>query len=171
MGDGGSLLVGLLVARVTMAAVTRSYLGPSGVVVAALLVSLVIFDTTLVTISRTRAGRSILSGGRDHLTHRLALRFGGPRNVALALAAAQLVVSGVTIGVAQAGVGWVLLAGGLGALLGLLLIWQFEKPVLSDEAAAFASPDESIALRSLGTQRASIPAAVPQVAPEATPSD
>jgi hypothetical protein len=34
MGDGGSLLLGLLVARVTMAAVTSSYLGPSGVIVA-----------------------------------------------------------------------------------------------------------------------------------------
>jgi UDP-GlcNAc:undecaprenyl-phosphate GlcNAc-1-phosphate transferase len=129
MGDGGSLLIGLLVARVTMAAVTRNYLGPSGVVVAALLVALVIFDTTLVTVSRTRGGRSLLSGGRDHLTHRLALRLGGPRNVAFVLAISQLVVSGVTIGVAQAGVGWVLLAGGLGLGLGLGLIWQFEKPV------------------------------------------
>ena len=62
MGDGGSLLLGLLVARVTMAAVTRNYLGPSGVIVAALLVGLVIFDATLVTFSRTRGGRSVLNG-------------------------------------------------------------------------------------------------------------
>jgi UDP-GlcNAc:undecaprenyl-phosphate GlcNAc-1-phosphate transferase len=140
MGDGGSLLVGLLVARVTMAAVTRNYLGPSGVVIAALLVSLVIFDTTLVTVSRTRAGRSVLSGGRDHLTHRLALRLGGPRNVALTLAIAQLIVSGVTIAVAQAGVGWVLLAGGAGIAFGFAMIWQFEKPVQEPEAAVLATP-------------------------------
>ena len=126
MGDGGSLLLGLLVARVTMAAVTRSYLGPSGVIIAALLVGLVILDTTLVTVSRSRAGRSVLSGGRDHLTHRLAHRLGPPRNVALTLAATQLVVCGVTIAVARAGVGWVLLAGGVGAVLGGLMIWQFE---------------------------------------------
>jgi UDP-GlcNAc:undecaprenyl-phosphate GlcNAc-1-phosphate transferase len=128
MGDGGSLLVGLLVARVTMAAVTQNYLGPSGVVVAALLVALVIFDTTLVTVSRSRAGRPLLTGGRDHLTHRLALRLGGPRNVALTLAAAQLIVSGVTIAVAEAGVGWVLLMGVAGIVLALVLIWQLEKP-------------------------------------------
>jgi UDP-GlcNAc:undecaprenyl-phosphate/decaprenyl-phosphate GlcNAc-1-phosphate transferase len=135
MGDGGSLLLGLLVARVTMAAVTRSYLGPSGVVVASLLVGIVILDTTLVTISRTRAGRSILSGGRDHITHRLLRSLGAPHNVALTLGLAQLTVCGVTIGVAQAGIGWVLLAGGVGLALGGVMIWQFEKPV--DQEPAF----------------------------------
>jgi len=139
MGDGGSLLLGLLVARVTMAAVTRSYLGPSGVIVAALLVGLVIFDTTLVTISRSRAGRSVLSGGRDHLTHRLSRHLGGAHNVALTLAVAQLLVCGITIAVARAGVGWVLLAGAAGVVLGGVMIWQFEKPVV-DETEPAAEP-------------------------------
>ena len=156
MGDGGSLVLGLLVARVTMAAVTRDYLGPSGVVVAALLVGLVIFDTTLVTFSRTRAGRSVLSGGRDHLTHRLALRLGGPRNVALALAASQLILCGVTIGVAQAGVGWVLLAGGAVIVFGLALIWQFEKPVISA-----VEPSEQVSMT--GVQSSAIPSPLPLV--------
>jgi UDP-GlcNAc:undecaprenyl-phosphate GlcNAc-1-phosphate transferase len=126
MGDGGSLLIGLLVARVTMAAVTKNFLGPSGVIVAALLVGLVIFDTSLVTISRRRAGRSVLTGGRDHLTHRLASRLGLPRNVALALAGAQLMLCGITIAVARAGVGWVLLAGAATVAFGCLMIWQLE---------------------------------------------
>lgn len=157
MGDGGSLLVGLLVARVTMAAVTRGYLGPSGVIIAALLVALVIFDTTLVTISRTRAGRSVLSGGRDHLTHRLAERLGSPRRVALALATTQVVLCGVTIGVSQAGVGWVLLAGCAGVVLGGLLIWQFESPLRlnqSDERDGYESgPAGSKASHALGELR------------------
>jgi UDP-GlcNAc:undecaprenyl-phosphate GlcNAc-1-phosphate transferase len=136
MGDGGSLLLGLLVARVTMAVVTRSYFGPSGVIVAALLVGLVIFDTTLVTISRTRAGRPLLSGGRDHLTHRLMRRLRTPRKVALALAATQMTVCGVTIAVASAGEGWVLLAGLLGVVFGGVTIWQFEKPTYTQEPAA-----------------------------------
>src|SRR4051794_2796237 len=126
MGDGGSLPIGLLVAGITMAAVTPGYLGPSGVIVAALLVGLVIFDTTLVTVSRSRGGRPVLSGGRDHLTHRLARRLGAPRHVALALATAQLVICAVTIAVAEAGIGWVLLAGGSGVVLGGVLLWQFE---------------------------------------------
>jgi UDP-GlcNAc:undecaprenyl-phosphate GlcNAc-1-phosphate transferase len=139
MGDGGSLVVGLLVARVTMAAVTRHYLGPSGVIVAALLVGLVIFDTTLVVISRSRAGVPVLTGGRDHLTHRLAGRLGAPRNVALALAVAQLVLCSITIGVAQAGVGWVLLAGGLGLLAGAAMIWQFERSAWFNRALSMSA--------------------------------
>lgn len=138
MGDGGSLLIGFLVARVTMAAVTRSWLGPSGVVVGALLVGLVILDTTLVTVSRRRGHRPLLSGGADHLTHRLARRLGGPRNVALTLAATQLALCGVTIAVVEAGVGWVLLAGGAGVALGAALIWQFERSVWSAEPEARA---------------------------------
>jgi UDP-GlcNAc:undecaprenyl-phosphate GlcNAc-1-phosphate transferase len=134
MGDGGSLLVGLLVARLTMAAVTKNYLGPSGVIVAALLVGLVIFDTTLVTISRTRAGRSVLVGGRDHLTHRLSSRLGAPRNVALTLALTQLALCGITIAVAQAGVGWVLLAGLATLAFGAVLIWQFERSIWFEHA-------------------------------------
>jgi UDP-GlcNAc:undecaprenyl-phosphate GlcNAc-1-phosphate transferase len=129
MGDGGSLLIGFLVARVTMGAVTRGWLGPSGVIVGGLLVGLVILDTTLVTVSRSRGRRPVLSGGSDHLTHRLAKRLGAPRNVALALAVTQLALCAVTIAVVEAGVGWVLLAGGAEVVLGGILIWQFERSV------------------------------------------
>jgi UDP-GlcNAc:undecaprenyl-phosphate GlcNAc-1-phosphate transferase len=138
MGDGGSLVIGLLVARVTMAAVTRHYLGASGVIIAALLVGLVIFDTSLVTISRSRAGLSVLTGGRDHLTHRLAGRLGKPRDVAFTLAVVQLVLCGTTIAVAQAGVGWVLLAGAAGLMGGLMMIREFERKTWLDRSAAVA---------------------------------
>jgi UDP-GlcNAc:undecaprenyl-phosphate/decaprenyl-phosphate GlcNAc-1-phosphate transferase len=161
MGDGGSLLLGFLVARVTMAAVTRSYLGPSGVIVAALLVSLVIFDTTLVTISRSRAGQPVLTGGRDHLTHRLVRKLGTPRHVALSLALTQLVVCGLTIAVAQAGVGWVLLAGAAMAVVGGVLIWQLETvPVFRREApTAVAAPGQAGVVEPTVAEAAEIPAA------------
>lgn len=126
MGDGGSLPLGLLVAAMAMTSVTREYLGPKGVVIGGLLVGLVIFDTTLVMISRSRNGRSVLSGGRDHTTHRLRQWLGTPRNVAITLAATQLGLCGVTIVVARAGGGWVLLAGGVALMFGAGLIWQFE---------------------------------------------
>src|SRR4051794_24641638 len=127
MGDGGSLLIGLLVGGLTMGIVRPAYFGPSGVIVAALLLGLVILDTTLVVFSRSRGGRPVLSGGRDHLTHRLARRLGPPRNVALALAAVQLVLCAMTIAVAQAGVGWVVLAGSMGLALGAGLISELEQ--------------------------------------------
>jgi UDP-GlcNAc:undecaprenyl-phosphate GlcNAc-1-phosphate transferase len=132
MGDGGSLPIGLLVAALTISAVhsNYNYLGPAGVVVGGLLVGLVILDTVLVTYSRTRAGRPVLSGGRDHLTHRLVERLGSPRAVAVALAAGQFALCGVTIAVARAGFGWILLAGSLGVAFGGVLIWQLERPWL-----------------------------------------
>lgn len=126
MGDGGSLTLGLLVAALAMTSVTTEYLGPKGVVIGALLVGLVIFDTTLVTISRSRGGRSVLTGGRDHTTHRLGQWLGSPRNVAVTLATTQCLLCAATITLAQAGKGWVLLAGGVALVFGGALLWQFE---------------------------------------------
>jgi UDP-GlcNAc:undecaprenyl-phosphate/decaprenyl-phosphate GlcNAc-1-phosphate transferase len=144
MGDGGSLPLGLLVAGEAMTVVTRNYLGPSGVVIAALLVGMVVLDTTLVTISRSRAGQPVLTGGRDHLTHRLVKRVGSPRRVALALALTQLCVCAVTIAVAQAGTGWVLLAGGVCLVFGAVLIRQLEiSPLLRPDRAVTVTQAES----------------------------
>jgi UDP-GlcNAc:undecaprenyl-phosphate GlcNAc-1-phosphate transferase len=126
MGDGGSLPLGLLVAAMAMNSVTQNYLGPKGVVVGALLVGLVIFDTTLVTISRSRAGASLFTGGRDHTTHRLAQVLGSPRRVALTLASVQVGLCGLTIGVAQAGTGWIVVSGAVAFVFGSVLVWQFE---------------------------------------------
>jgi UDP-GlcNAc:undecaprenyl-phosphate GlcNAc-1-phosphate transferase len=127
MGDGGSLPLGMLVAALTMSVVRSDYLGPRGVVIGALLVGLVILDTTLVTYSRTRGHRPLLSGGRDHLTHRIVDRLGSPAAVTATLAITQFAVCGVAIGAARAGLGWVLLAGGLCLVFGLVLIWQLER--------------------------------------------
>ena len=103
-----------------------TYFGPKGVVVGALLVGLVIFDTALVTVSRSRAGLSVLAGARDHTTHRLRQWVRTPRQVAVVLATTQLLLCAVTITLAQAGRGWVLLAGGVALVFGGALLWQFE---------------------------------------------
>jgi hypothetical protein len=66
--------------------------------VIALLPGVVILDTALVSVSRTRRGVSLLTGGRDHLTHRLLARLGSARSVAvtLALLQASLVTLAIT---------------------------------------------------------------------------
>ena len=70
MGDSGSLFIGFLVA----------YLGiklrfEGGRLVSALVpifaCSAAVFDTSLVVISRIRAGRNPFQGGQDHVSHRL----------------------------------------------------------------------------------------------------
>ena len=145
MGDGGSLPIGLIVAAGVMSAVNRAYLGPSGIVIGALLVGLVIFDTTLVVISRTRGGRSVFAGGRDHTTHRLVRVLGSPRRVALTLAGTQLAICALTIGAAKAGGGWVLASGAVAVAFSAGILWEFEtSSSLSVErrpAEATSTPD------------------------------
>jgi hypothetical protein len=62
---------------------------------AAPLAGIAIFDTTLVVFSRWRRGARVLSGARDHLTHRLFSRLGSARRVALALAGVQATLCGL----------------------------------------------------------------------------
>ncbi|MDQ3688727.1 MAG: undecaprenyl/decaprenyl-phosphate alpha-N-acetylglucosaminyl 1-phosphate transferase [Chloroflexota bacterium] len=90
LGDGGSMPIGFLVAALAIAAPPVPKLQVTAVLAAALLVGLVILDTTLVVISRRRRGVSLMTGGRDHLTHRLLVIAKSPRRVAGILAAAQL---------------------------------------------------------------------------------
>jgi UDP-GlcNAc:undecaprenyl-phosphate/decaprenyl-phosphate GlcNAc-1-phosphate transferase len=72
MGDAGSLFLGFTVALLAVK------LGPSvgaggfsAVVIPVAVLSVPIFDTTLVTFLRSVAGRSLAAGGRDHSSHRL----------------------------------------------------------------------------------------------------
>ena len=128
MGDGGSMLLGTLVAGAAMVAAPSTGLELTAVVAAALVAGLAILDTTLVTVSRRRAGRPLLSGGRDHLTHRLATRLGSPERVALALAGGQAVLCAVAVACADAGPGWVLGAGVLALCAGARAVVLLESP-------------------------------------------
>jgi hypothetical protein len=67
--------------------------------VGALLAGLPILDATLVSFSRTRRGVTLVTGGRDHLTHRLLLALHSPRAVAAVLALGQgLLCSAAIVG-------------------------------------------------------------------------
>ena len=110
LGDGGSLPIGFVVAASIMALPIGDELGLEHLLAAVLLAGLPVLDTTLVSVSRRRAGISLLTGGRDHLTHRLAVRLGSARTVALALGAAQACLGAVAIGVVQLGHGSVAVA-------------------------------------------------------------
>ncbi len=72
MGDAGSLFLGVLVSGLGLVgtfAYSRSTV--SVLLFPVLLLLVPIFDTTLVTLARTWAGRPISQGGRDHASHRL----------------------------------------------------------------------------------------------------
>ena len=103
LGDGGSMPIGFLAAAGAIAATSTSDLGVGALLCAGLVVGLVILDTTLVVISRRRRGISLLTGGRDHLTHRLLAMTGSARSVAATLGVLQLALCAIALAAATAG--------------------------------------------------------------------
>ncbi|WP_433500617.1 glycosyltransferase family 4 protein [Sphaerimonospora sp. CA-214678] len=86
MGDAGSLFIGFVLACSAALLATG---GNAGTTVAGLLLPTFVatVDTGIVLLSRKRAGRPILRGGTDHLSHRLRKLGLSTRLTALALAA------------------------------------------------------------------------------------
>ena len=69
MGDTGSLWLGLVLAStVAFTGLAELRMTP---LVAATILAVPLVDTASVIYARTRSGRSIMTGGRDHLSHRL----------------------------------------------------------------------------------------------------
>jgi UDP-GlcNAc:undecaprenyl-phosphate GlcNAc-1-phosphate transferase len=75
MGDAGSLFLGFMLAYLGVALRFDDVTTDITVFVPILVLTVPILDTTLVVISRIANGRNPLSGGRDHISHRL-LRLG-----------------------------------------------------------------------------------------------
>lgn len=97
LGDGGSLSIGFVAAAVVMIAAGAHGGGWPDAVVAVLIVGVPAVDTALVVVSRLRRRVSIMTGGRDHLTHRLGRWLGSARAVTLLLAVAQSLLVAIAI--------------------------------------------------------------------------
>jgi len=93
LGDGGSMPLGFAVAALVMTGASDALPAWQALVAGLVLVGIPVLDTVLVVVSRTRKGISILTGGRDHITHRTGRRLRNARAVAAALGGAQVVVS------------------------------------------------------------------------------
>jgi UDP-GlcNAc:undecaprenyl-phosphate GlcNAc-1-phosphate transferase len=93
LGDGGSMPVGFAVAVFVMVAAGTTTVAWRSLLVALLLVAVPALDTTLVVVSRRRRGVSVLTGGRDHLTHRTRTYLPSARAVALSLGVGQAALS------------------------------------------------------------------------------
>ena len=144
MGDGGSMPLGLLLAGASMAAASGAVQGAASLAAAGAIVGLVILDTTLVTVSRRRGGRPLLTGGRDHLTHRLRTRLGTPQAVAALLAMSQVVLCAAAVTLAVADPVALLPFGALLVLVAARLIWLLESPPWFDQPAATALVFETL---------------------------
>lgn len=72
MGDSGSQFLGFSLAAASLLSFApASAVRPSLWAIPVLLFLLPIADTSFVTLSRLRAGRSVVCGGLDHISHRL----------------------------------------------------------------------------------------------------
>ncbi len=93
LGDGGSMPLGFAVASLAMIGAAEAAPAWQALALGLLFVGIPALDTTLVVVSRKRRGISVLTGGRDHLTHRARQRLRTAFAVAIALGSAQVVLS------------------------------------------------------------------------------
>jgi UDP-GlcNAc:undecaprenyl-phosphate/decaprenyl-phosphate GlcNAc-1-phosphate transferase len=86
MGDGGAMFLGFLMATLALKLRFEHAANLSGWLAPVLILGATIFDTTLVTISRSRRGLlPFTTPGKDHSAHRLANLGLGQRGAVLAI--------------------------------------------------------------------------------------
>jgi UDP-GlcNAc:undecaprenyl-phosphate GlcNAc-1-phosphate transferase len=144
LGDGGSMPLGFIVAAVAMNIPTEEPLGWPVLLIGGLLLAIPVLDTLLVVVSRTRRGVSLVTAGRDHLTHRLHTRLASPRVVAAALAVTQASVSLFAVAAGRMGRTTIIVTALTFLALGAAVVALLERPAW---ATARPQPAESLARR------------------------
>ena len=146
LGDGGSMLVGFVLAASITAIPSSDGFGTAAVFAVVPLVGLAVLDTTLVVVSRIRRGAGVLTGGCDHLTHRLLSLLGTPQQVALVLAGAQAALCALGFILFDSTIVTVFSAATGYVLIGAAAIAALEWPLVREDAIASAEETLSPAL-------------------------
>jgi UDP-GlcNAc:undecaprenyl-phosphate GlcNAc-1-phosphate transferase len=129
MGDGGAMFLGFLMA--TLALKLRPVMaGGQGVawLIPIFILGATIFDTTLITISRSRRGLiPFTTPGKDHTAHRLANLFSSQRSAVLTMYAlgAFFGVLALAISHLSAGRAYTVAALAAVAVLGAVALFEF----------------------------------------------
>ena len=126
LGDGGSMPLGFAVAALIMAATAGGHPPLAGPLAGVLLAGIPILDTTLVTVSRRRRGVSVMTGGRDHVTHRLRPSLPSDRAVAVLLAGVQLALCAVAFGAALLGPAATIVVTAAALLIAAMVVARLE---------------------------------------------
>src|SRR6476661_3358317 len=101
MGDGGAMFLGFLMATLGLKLRLDHANHVSGLLAPLLILGVTIFDTTLVTISRSRRGLlPFTTPGKDHAAHRLSNLGLGQRGAVLALYSLGAITGGLAVLVA-----------------------------------------------------------------------
>ena len=145
MGDGGAMFLGFLMATLGLKLRLEQTNHISGWFAPLLILGVTIFDTTLVTVSRSRRGLlPFATPGKDHAAHRLANLGLGERGAVLALYSFGAVSGGAAVLVSYLSLrGAILLAVVASVLAGLGVGWlegapyeaQARKPIVPAQSS------------------------------------
>jgi UDP-GlcNAc:undecaprenyl-phosphate/decaprenyl-phosphate GlcNAc-1-phosphate transferase len=134
LGDGGSMVVGLVVAATAMSVPLERHVDSLELLAVLPLVAVPLVDTALVCVSRLRRNVPIYKGGRDHLTHRLLPRLGSARAVTATLVIAQATASLLGVLAVRSGEGLVVAVALVFAALAVACIAMMESPSWASRA-------------------------------------
>ncbi|HZE32494.1 MAG TPA: MraY family glycosyltransferase [Actinoallomurus sp.] len=134
MGDAGSLFIGFVIAA-SAPLVFASPAHHAGVTGPLMVTFVATLDTCVVMVSRHRAGRPLMLGGTDHVSHRLRRLGFTTWQVALALSGTAGITCLAVIPVVR---GWIPAPVPLviGAGLGAALVWLLQKVPVYDHLGA-----------------------------------
>lgn len=135
MGDTGALFLGFMLAAVGIKLRFPANVDIVTWMVPVMILSLPIFDTTLVFISRLRRGLNPLTAaGKDHTSHRLMLLGLTQREAVMALYLVSGTLGMIAIFLTQATVAEGYAVGAVVALGGVLALWKMEQIYLVGQA-------------------------------------
>ncbi len=127
MGDVGSLFLGFVLAALAIKLRFPSRDVAVTFLVPVLILAPVLFDLTLVTVSRVRRGvNPFTTAGRDHTSHRLADRGLGTRRAVLALYLAALCTGALGAATSRLAPPWGWLPPVAAGLFALWALWVLE---------------------------------------------
>jgi UDP-GlcNAc:undecaprenyl-phosphate GlcNAc-1-phosphate transferase len=127
LGDAGAQFLGFILATIAMAYTPPGFPQPSSWFVPILLLSIPIFDTSFVAISRLRRGLPIYQAGQDHIYHRLTrLGMSSTQSVTIMHVAALFTGCLAFVALSLAPL-WANLIFGLTLLCGAVIFFWLEK--------------------------------------------
>jgi len=143
MGDGGAMFLGFLMATLALKLRPVMAAGPKAAwLVPIFILGATIFDTTLISISRSRRGFiPFTTPGKDHTAHRLSNLFNGQRSAVLVLYALGAVSGLLAVAISHLPAFSAYAAAGVAgvaalAAIGLLELAPYERQSAKKEPAA-----------------------------------
>ena len=127
MGDMGALVLGFLLAVLGLKLRFQTQVTLASWMIPVLVLGMAIFDTTLVTFTRLREGRSPSQGGKDHTSHRLVAMGLHPRIAVVTIYGACILLGISAIIISQVALVPALIVGvGIAAaLVGCFVILEY----------------------------------------------